>query len=136
MAQSYSNRGQISVPKIIAYSLHLVGLEFWIVAVGPYFLGWGIGSHNLWPNTTVILGGVVIGPLLGSYTFLLNDWADLPMDKGHRRKTISPLWLGLVRGRTVLYAALFMCALGLILAFYLDFGFGIIATVIALLSGA
>ena len=135
MTELMTAEKRISVPKIIGYTLHLVGIEFWIVAVGPFYLGWGIGSESLWPNGTVILGGVVIGPLLGSYTFLFNDWADMPLDEGHRRKVVSPLWLGLVEARTVLFASLVMCGLGILLAFSLDTTFGIISVLIALLSG-
>jgi len=108
--------------------------SFYLISVATLSLGWGIGQESLWPNSAVVLGGIVIGPLLGGYTFLLNDWADIPLDKGHRRKLISLHWLGLIKGNTLLYTAGVFLSVGLALSFFLSIKFGILCSLIAALS--
>jgi geranylgeranylglycerol-phosphate geranylgeranyltransferase len=123
-----------SIPKIIYSALHLMGIEFWIVAMGPFFIGWVIASNQFFPDIKGYLGLATIGPLLGGFTFLLNDYSDMQTDSKHRRKKSSPLLKGIVEPKTVLYTAYSFAVIGILLALILSLEFAFIVVLIIILS--
>ena len=123
-----------SIPKIIYSALHLMGIEFWIVAMGPFFIGWVIASNQFFPDIRGYLGLVTIGPLLGGFTFLLNDYSDMQMDSEHRRKKTSPLLKGVIEPETILLTSIAMAVMSLFLALALSLEFTLIVLCIVILS--
>ncbi len=111
-----------------------------MVSILPFYVGWVLGSHQLFPGqaaglglangTTglrdaaatilgaarpVLLGAVVMGPLLWTATLLINDVYDLPGDRLNARKARSPLVQGLVsrgwaNGAAYVFAGLCLAA--------------------------
>jgi len=128
------NGNRDSLPKLILSILHFVGIEFWIVALGPFYIGWAIASHQIYPDTRGILGLVTIGPLLGGFTFLFNDYSDMLIDNEHRRKKTSPLLKGIIEPKTILYSSYALGLLGLFLAFILSVQFSLIVILVIILS--
>ncbi len=128
------NGTRYSLPKLILSILHFVGIEFWIVAMGPFYIGWAIAKQQTYPDSLGILGLVTIGPLLGGFTFLFNDYSDMLNDNEHRRKKTSPLLKGVIEPKMILYSSYALGLLGVFLAFIISFEFALIAIFIVILS--
>ena len=98
--------------------LRLVGAEFWMVALTPFYLGYVVGSREMtgWPAVT---GGAAVICLTAA-TFVLNNLADRHGDAANPRKRYNRLALGrrakgrlTPRAATALWAALLAAALAL-----------------------
>src|SRR5437899_5925545 len=55
----------------------LGGVKFWIVSVAPLYIGWVLAHapaqrHLFIDDLRVVLGIIVVGPLLGTFTLLLD----------------------------------------------------------------
>src|SRR5207244_13642064 len=55
----------------------LGGVKFWIVSVAPLYIGWVLEHapaqrHLFVDDLRVVLGIIVVAPLLGTFTILLN----------------------------------------------------------------
>lgn len=96
--------------------LRLIGIEFWIVAMGPFVIGWGIASKTVIPDANVIIGLIVVGPLMGGFTFLINAYYDILSDFTNPRKTQSMLLKGLIKPDTTFKFGVSFCILGILLS--------------------
>src|SRR5713101_8974358 len=107
------------------------GVKFWIVSVAPLYIGWVLahapGQRHLFiDDLRVVLGIMVVGPLLGSFTLLLNVYHDMgTTDRVNPRKKYVQvveelIGEGLMERDTRLLAAFGFAAMGLVLAAYLS----------------
>lgn len=107
---------------------HLSRPRLWMVSVLPGYTGWLLASQELLPASVRLSGAiagrdlgraldallagvdlylalVVLGPLLGTASLLINDAHDLANDRGNPRKQASPLVQGRVSVAWVSQAA-------------------------------
>lgn len=131
--------GEIRITKEIRVSpsdlteliVSLGGVKFWIVAVAPLFIGWVLAQpastrHLFVDDLRVVLGIFVVGPLLGTFTLLLNVYYDMgTTDRVNPRKKYVQvveelIGEGLMERDTLLLAAFGFAAMGLVLAAYVS----------------
>src|SRR5437667_420824 len=109
----------------------LGGVKFWIVSVAPLYIGWVLAHapaqrHLFVDDLRVVLGIIVVGPLLGTFTLLLNVYHDMgTTDRVNPRKKYVQvveelLGEGLMDRDTLLLAALGFAAMGDVLAAYVS----------------
>lgn len=128
------DRGEIRVTKELRVSpsdlsdliLSLGGLKFWVVAMGPLYIGWVLAQppatrHLFVDDLRVVLALVVIGPFLSTFTLLFNTYYDLrTTDRANPRKRYTQIVPELVDPETLLWASLGFASLGLLLAAYVS----------------
>lgn len=131
--------GEIRITKEIRVSpsdlteliVSLGGVKFWIVAVAPLYIGWVLAQpastrHLFVDHLRVVLGILVVGPLLGTFTLLLNVYYDMgTTDRVNPRKKYVQvveelIGEGLMERDTLLLAAFGFAAMGLVLAAYVS----------------
>ncbi len=106
------------------------GVKFWIVAVAPLYIGWVLAQpaavrHLFIDDLRVVLGIIVVGPLLGSFTLLLNVYYDMETtDRANPRKKYVQvveelIGEGLMERDTLLLASFGFAAMGVVVAAYL-----------------
>lgn len=119
----------ITPQDLFGFIVSLGGVKFWIVAAFPLYVGWVLaqnpfgldGRHFFIDDLRVVLGIIVIGPLLGTFTLLLNAFFDLrDTDRVNPRKEYVRAIEDLVDPETVLYAAWSFAVVGLLLAAYVS----------------
>ena len=109
----------------------LGGVKFWIVSVAPLYIGWVLAQpaalrHLFVDDLRVVLGMIVVGPLLGTFTLLLNVYHDMgTTDRVNPRKKYVQvveelIGEGLMERDTLLLAAFGFAAMGLVLAAYVS----------------
>src|SRR5438309_6302150 len=109
----------------------LGGVKFWIVSVAPLYIGWVLAHapaqrHLFVDDLRVVLGIIVVGPLLGTFTLLLNVYHDMgTTDRVNPRKKYVQvveelIGEGLMERDTLLLAAFGFAAMGLVLAAYVS----------------
>src|SRR5213594_2141229 len=109
----------------------LGGVKFWIVSVAPLYIGWVLAHapaqrHLFVDDLRVVLGMIVVGPLLGTFTLLLNVYHDMgTTDRVNPRKKYVQvveelIGEGLMERDTLLLAAFGFAAMGLVLAAYVS----------------
>lgn len=109
----------------------LGGVKFWIVAVAPLYIGWVLAQpeanrHLFIDDLAVVLGILVVGPLLGTFTLLLNVYYDMETtDRVNPRKKYVQvveelIGEGLMERETLLLAAFGFAAMGLVLSAYVS----------------
>jgi chlorophyll synthase len=109
----------------------LGGVKFWIVSIAPLYIGWVLGQpanarHLFIDDLRVVLGIVVVGPLLGTFTLLLNVYYDMrTTDRVNPRKKYVQVveqlvGEGLMEPDTLLLASFGFAAMGLVLASYVS----------------
>src|SRR6059036_1896060 len=107
------------------------GVKFWIVSVAPLYIGWVLAQpvglrHLFVDDLRVVLGMIVVGPLLGTFTLLLNVYHDMgTTDRVNPRKKYVQvveelIGEGLMERDTLLLAAFGFAAMGLVLAAYVS----------------
>src|SRR2546422_8002553 len=107
------------------------GVKFWIVSVVPLYVGWVLAQaatarHLFIDDLRVGLGIIVIGPLLGTFTLLLNVYSDMETtDRVNPRKKYVQvveqlIGEGLMERDTLLLASLGFAATGIVLAAYIS----------------
>lgn len=122
-------------PQLILYSiLHTMGLEFWIVSMGPFFVGWTVSKQSMILDWQLVFGMVIVGPLIGSFTFLFNEYYDSKSDIYNVRKITSALVVGLMDMRTAMISALVLLIIGLVLSFFISFIFFMLVLAMVALS--
>lgn len=118
--------------------LRLIGIEFWIVAIGPFIIGWGISAKTIFPEPTTLfnlmIGLVVIGPLIGGFTFLINAYYDMLSDFANPRKTQSMILKGLIKPNTTFKFGVCFCILGVLLSLIVSKVFTLLILFAILLS--
>lgn len=119
----------ITPQDLFGFILSLGGVKFWIVAAFPLYVGWVLaqnplgllGRHFFIDDLRVVLGVLVIGPLLGTYSILLNAFFDMrDTDRANPRKEYVRAIEDLVDPETILYGAWGFAAVGLLLAAYVS----------------
>lgn len=122
-------------PQLILYSiLHTCGLEFWIVSMGPLFIGWCISKQSMILDWQIIIGLGIVGPLIGGFTFLFNEYFDMKSDMYNIRKITSALIVGLLDRKSTMATAVILLALGLILAILISIIFFLLVLAMAVLA--
>jgi len=96
--------------------LRLAGLEYWMVAWTPTWVGWVIAAGRAVPDLPSFLLLVTVGPLLTGSTFLLNNLVDRKADAGNPRKAFSLLVQERIADRTVLLLYLLLLSATLLVA--------------------
>src|SRR5437899_9316165 len=107
------------------------GVKFWIVSVVPLYVGWVLaqaaGARHLFiDDLRVVLGIIVVGPLLGTFTLLLNVYFDMETtDRVNPRKKYVQvveelIGEGLMERDTLLLAAFGFAAMAVVLAAYVS----------------
>jgi chlorophyll synthase len=139
MPRLVGGQGDIHITKEIRVSpsdlteliVSLGGVKFWIVAVAPLYIGWVLAQpaatrHLFVDDLRVVLGILVVGPLLGTFTLLLNVYYDMgTTDRVNPRKKYVQvveelIGEGLMERDTLLLAAFGFAAMGLVLAGYVS----------------
>jgi len=122
---------RVSPSDLTELIVSLGGVKFWIVAVAPLYIGWVLAwpapsRHLFIDDLRVVLGIVVVGPLLGTFTLLLNVYYDMQTtDRVNPRKRYVQvvqelIGEGLMEPDTLLMASLGFAATGLVLAAYVS----------------
>lgn len=107
---------------MLSFVVSLGGIKFWAVAIFPMYVGWVLAQpasarHLFIDDLRVVLGFVVIGPLLGSFTLLINTYYDMrDTDQVNPRKQYVRAIEDIIDRDTVRYAAWGFLGLGLLLA--------------------
>src|SRR5216117_4319710 len=107
------------------------GVKFWIVAVAPLYIGWVLAQpasaqHLFIDDLRVVLGILVVGPLLGTFTLLVNVYYDMgTTDRANPRKTYVQvveelIGEGLMERDTLLLAAFGFAAMAVVIAAYVS----------------
>jgi len=96
--------------------LRLAGVEYWMVAWTPTWVGWVIATKLAIPDLAAFLLFVVVGPLLTGSTFLLNNLVDRVADQGNPRKSFSLLVQRRIGTRTVTFLYILLVGAALALA--------------------
>src|SRR5712691_4328807 len=107
------------------------GVKFWIVSVAPLYIGWVLahapGQRHLFiDDLRVVLGIMVVGPLLGTFTLLLNVYHDMgTTDRVNPRKKYVQvveelIGEGLMERDTLLLAAFGFAAMAVVIAAYVS----------------
>ena len=108
------------------FIVSLGGVKFWAVAIFPTYVGWVLAqpaaSRRLFVDDLgIVLGLVIIGPLLGTFTLLLNTYYDMrSTDRTNPRKQYVRVLEDVIDRETVLYAAWGFAAVGLLLAAFVS----------------
>ncbi|MDX1534036.1 MAG: UbiA family prenyltransferase [Thermoplasmata archaeon] len=119
----------ITPQDLTGFIVSLGGVKFWVVAIFPMYVGWvlaqnpfGVDSRHLFVDQLgIVLGFLVIGPLLGTFTLLINVYYDmLDTDRVNPRKQYVRVVEDVMDRETVLYAAWGFALIGLLLAFYVS----------------
>lgn len=122
---------RVSPSDLTELIVSLGGIKFWIVAVAPLYIGWVLAQpasarHLFIDDLRVVLGIIVVGPLLGTFTLLLNVYYDMrTTDRVNPRKKYVQvvqelIGEGLMEPDTLLMASIGFAATGLVLAAYIS----------------
>jgi len=97
----------------LRFWLRFIGVEFWLVGLVPFQIGFIVGAQA-WTSTTGLLGLATVA-LLTSSSFVLNHICDLETDRQNPRKAFSLLVRGDIAPLTgwVLFGALQLVTLTL-----------------------
>lgn len=104
--------------------LSLGGVKFWIVAMAPLYIGWVLaqpaGARHLFiDDLRVVLGLLVVGPFLGTFTLLFNTYYDMrTTDRVNPRKRYLQIVEELIEPETLLLGSLGFAAIGILLSWY------------------
>ena len=107
------------------------GVKFWIVSVVPLYVGWVLAQaatarHLFIDDLRVVIGIIVVGPLLGTFTLLLNVYFDMETtDRVNPRKKYVQvvedlIGEGLMERDTLLLAAFGFAAMAVVIAAYVS----------------
>ncbi|MFQ6012355.1 MAG: UbiA prenyltransferase family protein [Thermoplasmata archaeon] len=119
----------ITPQDLTGFIVSLGGVKFWVVAIFPMYVGWvlaqnpigEIGRHLFIDDLGIVLGFLVIGPLLGTFSLLLNTYHDMETtDRINPRKQYVRVIEDLIDRETLQYAAWGFALVGLLLAFYVS----------------
>lgn len=96
---------------------HLSGVEFWMVALFPFYIGYVVSSENIIPDFQGILAGIIVGPLMAAFTFLFNDYCDVKDDVINPRKApYSIIYKKKIEPGLILKISILVGIIGLVLS--------------------
>jgi len=116
----------ITPKDLTSFIVSLGGIKFWAVAIFPMYVGWVLAQpagdrHLFIDDLSIVLGLVVIGPLLGTFTLLLNTHYDMETtDRENPRKEYARVINDVIDRETVRYAAWGFGGVGLLLAAFVS----------------
>ena len=116
----------ITPQDLTGFIVSLGGVKFWAVAIFPMYVGWVLAqpetARRLFVDDLgIVLGLVVIGPLLGTFTLLLNTYYDMETtDRVNPRKQYVRVIEDLIDRETVRYTAWGFAAIGLLLSAFIS----------------
>ena len=105
--------------------LSLGGVKFWVVSMAPLYIGWVLAQpaaarHLFIDDLAVVLALIVVGPLLGTFSLLLNTYYDMrTTDRVNPRKRYVRIVEDLFQPETLLLGAAGFAAVGILLSFYI-----------------
>jgi len=108
--------------------------QFWIVAAGPFYIGWFLSTREIWPDLDAILGMVIVGPLIAGSTLAYNAYTDVRVDLFNPRKAHLAYVAGWISPQIVVNLARGLVALGLLLSPLLGWEFTVLIAITVLLS--
>lgn len=120
---------RITPQDLAGFIVSLGGVKFWIVAAFPLYVGWVLaqnplgvlGRHLFIDDLKLVLALVVIGPLLGTFTLLVNTYFDMETtDRVNPRKEYATVIEDLIGRETVASASWGFALVGLLLAYYVS----------------
>ena len=126
--------GRASVFRMAYDVLMVTSAQFWIVAVAPFYIGWFLNTHNIWPDADLILGMVIMGPMIAGSTLAYNAYTDVRVDIFNPRKAHLAYVAGWISPELVLGLARGMVVLGLLLSPLLGWEFTVLTALAVLLS--
>jgi len=119
----------------MAYDVLMVtSAQFWIVAAGPFYIGWFLETRQFWPGQDVLLGIVIVGPLIAGSTLAYNAYTDVRVDIFNPRKAHLAYVMGWISPEIVLGIARLLVILGLTLSLFLGLEFALFIALAVLLS--
>lgn len=116
----------ITPQDLTGFIVSLGGVKFWAVAIFPMYVGWVLAqpaaARRLFVDDLgIVLGLVAIGPLLGTFTLLINTYYDMgSTDRTNPRKQYVQVIEDLIDRETVRYTAWGFAAIGLLLAAFIS----------------
>jgi len=114
---------------------HLSGIEFWIVALFPFYIGYVVSSRELFPDSQGILAGIIVGPLMAAFTFLFNDYYDVSDDVINPRKApLSIIYKKNIDPKIILWISIIVGIIGLLLTITISLVMFLLVSGIFLLS--
>jgi len=120
---------------IIINVFHICGIEFWIVALFPFYIGYVVSANHLLPDARGILAGIIVGPLMAAFTFLFNDYYDVKEDFINPRKApYSLIYKKEIKPETYLKISIIVGFIGLALSLTISVTMFLLTSGIYLLS--
>lgn len=116
----------ITPQDLAGFIVSLGGVKFWAVAIFPMYVGWVLAQpaavRRLFiDDLSIVLGLAVVGPLLGTFTLLINTYYDMgTTDRTNPRKQYVQVIEDLIDRETVLYSAWGFAGLGLLVAAFVS----------------
>lgn len=113
---------------------------FWGVSIMPFYIGWSLASHKIYPTELYpevflfLMGFLAVGPFLGGATILYNDYYDRFTDKHSRRKKHLPLLIGLVKPESVHLLSIALFVLAFLTSLLVSYLFALLISLCILLS--
>ena len=100
---------------------HQLGIEFWMVALFPFYIGYVVSSEQLIPDGRGILAGIIVGPWMAAFTFLFNDYYDVEDDRINPRKAkYSMIYKRELKPEMILKISIIVGLTGLALSFVIS----------------
>jgi chlorophyll synthase len=144
---------ETSPVKILRYLLrHMVPI-FWGVTVIPFYMAWVFATRKLLPTLVLdvltanstspgsysefyafVFALLALGPFLGGFTLLYNDYWDSEVDRKSRRKGLFPLSQGLITHRAILRTSLVFMILAVLFSLLVSLLFAALVGVCIILS--
>jgi 4-hydroxybenzoate polyprenyltransferase len=126
--------GRASIFRMAYDVLMVTSAQFWVVAVAPFYIGWFLYTHELWPDAKLFLGMIIVGPLIAGSTLAYNAYTDVRVDIFNPRKAHLAYVTGWISPEVVLGIASGMVLLGLILSLLLGWEFTVLIAIAVTLS--
>lgn len=112
--------------------LRFVGVDFWMVALFPFYIGFVISSESFYSSN--LLYGILSICFLTSSTFVLNHILDLDLDKKNPRKSFSLLVRNEISSKNSFIFFIFLSSICLLFSLTINHGFVICILGLILIS--
>ena len=115
MSQSFSTNSNL-----IRW-LRFIGVDFWMVALFPFYIGFVISSKTFYSSN--LLYGILSICFLTSSTFVLNHILDIELDKQNPRKSFSLLVRNDISSKNSFILFIFLSLFCLLFSLVVNYGF-------------